>query len=195
MEDLSDEAVRRVLKTIITSGHLSALEHASYTFAIEGVSRALTHQLVRHRLASYNQQSQRYVRYDLPPEFIEPASVEGDRQAHELFVLATEAAFDAYRKMLDLGVPPEDARYVLPNAMETKIVVTMNVRELLHFFELRCCKRAQWEIRALALSMLDLVTPTAPYLFFDAGASCRRGPCKEGAMTCGDPYPRAERRD
>lgn len=195
VEDLSDEAVRRVLKTIITSGHLSALEHASYTFAIEGVSRALTHQLVRHRLASYNQQSQRYVRYDLPPEFIEPPAVEADRGAHELFVLATEAAFEAYRKMLDLGVPAEDARYVLPNAMETKIVVTMNVRELLHFFELRCCKRAQWEIRGLALSMLDLVTPTAPYIFLDAGASCRRGPCREGAMTCGDPYPRAERRD
>ncbi|GAV30901.1 thymidylate synthase ThyX [Coriobacteriaceae bacterium EMTCatB1] len=195
VEDLSDEAVRRVLKTIISSGHLSALEHASYTFAVEGVSRALTHQLVRHRLASYNQQSQRYVRYDLPPEFIEPPAIESDGQAHELFVLATEAAFEAYRKLLDLGIPAEDARYVLPNAMETKIVVTMNVRELLHFFELRCCKRAQWEIRGLALAMLDLVTPTAPYIFFDAGASCRRGPCKEGPMTCGDPYPRAERRD
>jgi thymidylate synthase (FAD) len=195
MEDLSDEAVRRVLKTIMSSGHLSALEHASYTFAIEGVSRALTHQLVRHRLASYNQQSQRYVRYDRPPEFIEPPAIEADGQAHEVFVLATEAAFEAYRTMLDLGVPAEDARYVLPNAMETKIVVTMNVRELLHFFELRCCKRAQWEIRALALRMLDLVTPTAPYVFFDAGASCRRGPCREGSMTCGEPYPRAERRD
>lgn len=195
MEGLSDDAVRRVLKTIIASGHLSALEHASYTFAIEGVSRALTHQLVRHRLASYNQQSQRYVRYDVPPEFIEPPAIEADRRAHELFVLATEAAFEAYRKLLDAGVPAEDARYVLPNATETKIVVTMNVRELLHFFELRCCKRAQWEIRGLALAMLDLVTPTAPYIFVDAGASCRRGPCREGAMTCGDPYPRAERRD
>ncbi|MCX8006549.1 MAG: FAD-dependent thymidylate synthase [Coriobacteriia bacterium] len=195
MQDLSESAAHRVLKTILSSGHLSALEHASYTFAVEGVSRALTHQLVRHRLASYNQQSQRYVRYDLPPEFIEPPAVEADRRAHEVFVLATDAAFEAYRKLLELGVPAEDARYVLPNAMETKIVVTMNVRELLHFFELRCCKRAQWEIRALALAMLDLVTPTAPYIFCDAGASCRRGPCREGAMSCGDPYPRAERRD
>jgi len=195
LENLSDEAVRRVLKTIMTSGHLSALEHASYTFAIDGVSRALTHQLVRHRLASYNQQSQRYVRYDEPPAFIEPSTVAADPEAHELFRSATKAAFDAYRALIERGVPAEDARYLLPNAMETKIVVTMNVRELLHFFELRCCKRAQWEIRGLALAMLDLVLSTAPYLFMDAGASCRRGPCREGKMTCGDPYPKAPKRD
>jgi thymidylate synthase (FAD) len=195
LETLSDEAVHRVLKTIMTSGHLSALEHASYTFAIDGVSRALTHQLVRHRLASYNQQSQRYVRYDEPPAFIEPSTVTADPEAHELFRSATEVAFDAYRALIKRGVPAEDARYLLPNAMATKIVVTMNVRELLHFFELRCCKRAQWEIRALALVMLDLVLSTAPYLFMDAGASCRRGPCREGKMTCGDPYPKAPKRD
>ncbi len=195
LEKLSDAAVRRVLKTILTSGHLSALEHASYTFAIDGVSRALTHQLVRHRLASYNQQSQRYVRYDEPPAFIEPSSVANDADAHDHFRSATEVAFDAYRALIERGVPAEDARYVLPNAMETKIVVTMNVRELLHFFELRCCKRAQWEIRALALAMLELVLSTAPYIFMDAGASCRRGPCREGKMTCGDPYPKAPKRD
>ncbi|MGB4594054.1 MAG: FAD-dependent thymidylate synthase [Coriobacteriia bacterium] len=195
MDDLSPEAVRRVLKTIITSGHLSALEHASYTFAIDGVSRALTHQLVRHRLASYNQQSQRYVRYDKPPTFVEPTSVAGNPTAHALFTEATGAAFDVYRGLLELGIPAEDARYVLPNAMETKIVVTMNVRELLHFFELRCCKRAQWEIRDLALAILDLALPTAPYIFSDAGASCRRGPCREGKMTCGDPYPKAPKRE
>jgi thymidylate synthase (FAD) len=195
LANLSDEAIHRVLKTIMTSGHLSALEHASYTFAIEGVSRALTHQLVRHRLASYNQQSQRYVRYDEPPAFIEPSTVAGDSEAHELFRSATEAAFNAYRALIERGVPAEDARYLLPNAMETKIVVTMNVRELLHVLELRCCKRAQWEIRALALAMLDLVLSTAPYLFMDAGASCRRGPCREGKMTCGDPYPKAPKRD
>lgn len=194
-EALSEEAIRRVLKTVITSGHLSALEHASYTFAIDGVSRALTHQLVRHRLASYNQQSQRYVRYDEPPVFIEPPSVAADAEAHSRFEAAVNDAFEAYRSLIELGIPAEDARYLLPNAMETKIVVTMNVRELLHFFELRCCKRAQWEIRALALAMLDLALPTAPYLFLDAGASCRRGPCREGKMTCGDPYPKAPRRD
>ena len=92
-------------------------------------------------------------------------------------------------------MPAEDARYLLPNAMETKIVVTMNIRELLHFLELRCCKRAQWEIRELALAMLDLAEPTAPYIFMDAGASCRRGACREGKMTCGDPYPRAPKRE
>jgi thymidylate synthase (FAD) len=195
VESMSDEAVAKVLKTIITSGHLSALEHASYTFAIDGVSRALTHQLVRHRLASYNQQSQRYVRYDGEPTFIEPPAVAADAAAHELFAEATQAAFDAYKRLLDAGVAAEDARYLLPNAMETKIVVTMNVRELLHFFELRCCKRAQWEIRALALRMLELAEPTAPYIFLDAGAACRRGPCSEGKMTCGDPYPKAPKRD
>ena len=93
------------------------------------------------------------------------------------------------------GIPAEDARYVLPNAAASHIVVTMNVRELLHFFSLRCCNRAQWEIRDVALRMLELVEPTAPYVFMDAGAACRRGPCPEGTMTCGDPYPRAPERD
>jgi len=195
LESMSDEAVKRVLKTIITSGHTSALEHASYTFAIDGVSRALTHQLVRHRLASYNQQSQRYVSYAEQPEFIVPPAVAEDPVALKRYKAACAGAFQAYRELLDAGVAAEDARYLLPNAMETKIVVTMNVRELLHFFELRCCNRAQWEIRALALAMLDLVEPTAPYIFMDAGASCRRGPCREGSMTCGDPYPKAPRRD
>lgn len=194
-ETMSGEAVRRVLKTIITSGHTSALEHASYTFAIDGVSRALTHQLVRHRLASYNQQSQRYVTYADEPVFVTPPSVAGDPDAARRFDEATRAAFHAYRVLIDAGVPAEDARYLLPNAMETKIVVTMNIRELLHFFELRCCKRAQWEIRDLALAMLALAEPTAPYIFMDAGASCRRGPCREGAMTCGDPYPKAPKRE
>lgn len=195
LEDLAPETARRVLKTIVDSGHHSALEHASYTFAIDGVSRALTHQLVRHRLASYNQQSQRYVTYESEPRFIVPPHVADDEAAQAIFAESTAAAFDAYRRLIDAGVPAEDARYVLPNAMETKIVVTMNVRELLHFFELRCCKRAQWEIRELARAMLALAEPTAPYLFLDAGASCRRGPCREGRMTCGDPYPRAPKRE
>jgi thymidylate synthase (FAD) len=195
MEEMSDEAVRRVLKTILESGHLSTLEHASYTFAIDGVSRAMTHQLVRHRLASYNQQSQRYVSYAEEPQFIVPPDVVADPVALERFNAATAAAFDAYRAMIDAGVAAEDARYLLPNAMETKIVVTMNARELLHFFELRCCKRAQWEIREVALEMLELAVPMAPYIFMDAGASCRRGPCREGKMTCGEPYERAPKRD
>ncbi len=195
MDAMEAEAVTRILKTIMTSGHLSALEHASYTFAIDGVSRALTHQLVRHRLASYNQQSQRYVSYAEEPSFIVPPEVEGDERRRQVFLGACDDAFRSYRELIEAGVAAEDARYLLPNAMETKIVVTMNVRELLHFFELRCCKRAQWEIRELALRMLGLAEPTAPYIFMDAGASCRRGPCREGKMTCGDPYPKAPKRD
>ncbi len=195
MEDMNEDAERKVLRTIMTSGHHSALEHASYTFAIDGVSRALTHQLVRHRLASFNQQSQRYVAYAEEPTFIVPPGVSADQEALARFSAATANAYAAYRELIDAGVAAEDARYLLPNAMETKIVVTMNVRELLHFFGVRCCKRAQWEIRGLALRMLSLVEPTAPYVFMDAGAPCRRGPCPEGAMTCGDPYPRAPVRE
>lgn len=195
LETMSEEAVHRVLKIIVTSGHTSALEHASYSFAIDGVSRALTHQLVRHRLASYNQQSQRYVAYEDEPEFVVPPSVAADPDALKRYKSANAAAFSAYRELLDSGVPAEDARYLLPNAMETKIVVTMNIRELLHFFELRCCKRAQWEIRELALAMLELAEPVAPYIFSDAGASCRRGACREGKMTCGEPYEKAPKRD
>lgn len=194
MQEMSDSAVRKVLTTIMASGHYSTLEHAAYTFAIDGVSRAMTHQLVRHRMASYNQQSQRYVSFAEEPEFVVPPNVAEDAQARERFDAATRSAFDAYRALIDLGVAAEDARYLLPNAVETKIVVTMNVRELLHFFELRCCRRAQWEIRAVALAMLALVEPTAPFIFSDAGAACRRGPCREGKMTCGDPYPRAPKR-
>lgn len=193
LEKMSDEAIRKVLKTIIGSGHLSALEHASYTFAIDGVSRAMTHQLVRHRLASYNQQSQRYVAYKDEPEFIVPPEIEVDPDRRSAFLAACKVAHDSYRAMLDMGAAPEDARYLLPNAMETKIVVTMNIRELLHFFEFRCCKRAQWEIRATALRMLELAEPTAPYIFMDAGAACRRGPCREGKMRCGKPYPKTSR--
>lgn len=195
LEHMSDEAVRRVLRTVIASGHTSTLEHASYTFAIDGVSRTMTHQLVRHRLASYNQQSQRYVTYDSEPVFVVPPTVAADSEKRAIFDEACASAFESYRALLDAGVPAEDARYLLPNAMETKIVVTMNARELLHFFELRCCRRAQWEIREVGLAMLALAEPTAPYIFMDAGASCRRGPCGEGKMTCGDPYPKAPRRD
>jgi thymidylate synthase (FAD) len=155
----------------------------------------MTHQLVRHRLASYNQQSQRYVTYADEPTFVVPPSVAADPAARDAFDDACLSAFESYRALLDAGVPAEDARYLLPNAMETKIVVTMNVRELMHFFELRCCKRAQWEIRELALEMLRLAEETAPYLFLDAGAACRRGPCSEGTMTCGDPYAKAPKRD
>lgn len=193
METMPEERVRSVLSTIMASGHFSTLEHASYTFAIDGVSRALTHQLVRHRLASFNQQSQRYVKFKDGIEVVKPGSVEASPKASAVFDEAMAAAEQAYASLMELGIPAEDARFVLPNAAETKIVVTMNVRELLHFFELRCCNRAQWEIRELALKMLELVKPTAPYVFMDAGASCVRGTCPEGKMTCGEPYEKVVR--
>lgn len=193
--EMTDEEVRRILKILITSGHFAALEHATYTFGISGVSRALTHQLVRHRLASYNQQSQRYVTYGGSMEVVVPEAIAADPKAAAIFDRAMAGAYKCYQDLLEMGVPAEDARYVLPNAKTSEIVVTMNVRELLHFFELRCCKRAQWEIREMADRMLEAVSPTASYIFVDAGPSCRRGPCKEGQLTCGMPFERAPRRD
>jgi thymidylate synthase (FAD) len=193
MEAMDDERVAKVLGTIMKSRHFSALEHASYPFAVDGVSRALTHQLVRHRIASFNQQSQRYVTYSADPEVVVPQTVEADPEALSVFRAATEGAYATYAQLIKLGIPAEDARYVLPNACVSKIVITMNIRELLHFFELRCCRRAQWEIQELANRMLSLVTPTAPSIFLDAGASCRRGPCPEGAMSCGKPFERLTR--
>ena len=190
MESLTDEKIRKVLTTIMSSGHFSTLEHASYTFAVEGVSRALTHQLVRHRLASYNQQSQRYVKFKEEPPIVRPASVDTNPEAAQDFDEAIDACWQAYDKLVQAGVPAEDARYILPNACETKIVVTMNIRELMHFFSNRCCNRAQWEIRELAWKMLELVRPTAPVIFRTAGPGCMRGACPEGKMCCGNPYPR-----
>ena len=191
--NMTPERAHKVLATIMRSGHYSTLEHASYTFAVEGVSRALTHQLVRHRLASYNQQSQRYVRFDSEPEVITPATISEDGDWLAIFDAAMDSAWEAYSALVQAGVPAEDARYVLPNACASKIVITMNIRELLHFFEVRCCHRAQWEIQDLANRMLELVMPTAPYIFMDAGAPCRHGSCPEGKMSCGNPYERVVR--
>ena len=193
MESLSEEQIRKVLSIILAGGHLSTLEHASYTFAIDGVSRALTHQLVRHRLASFNQQSQRYVAYADGLDCIKPDTIAENEEANRLFDEMIEHTVEAYKAFLELGIPAEDARYILPNAAETKIVVTMNIRELLHFFTLRCCNRAQWEIRDLAWKMLELVRPTAPYIFADAGPTCVRSACHEGKMSCGKPYERVVR--
>ena len=193
METMPPERIKSVLTTIMSSGHFSTLEHASYTFAVDGVSRALTHQLVRHRIASFNQQSQRYVKFTGDVAVIKPESIAGNAEASEAFDTAIQPAVDAYPALLVAGVPAEDARYLLPNAAESKIVITMNVRELLHFFSLRCCNRAQWEIRDMAHRMLELARPTAPFIFADAGAPCVRGTCPEGKMTCGNPYPKVTR--
>ena len=192
-ERLSEEKVREMVRKMVKIGHGSTLEHASFTFGIEGVSRVLTHQLVRHRIASFNQQSQRYVKFTGDVAVVKPESIAGNAEASEAFDKAIQAAVDAYHALLEAGVPAEDARYLLPNAAESKIVITMNVRELLHFFSLRCCNRAQWEIRDMAHRMLELARPTAPFIFADAGAPCVRGTCPEGKMTCGNPYPKVTR--
>jgi thymidylate synthase (FAD) len=187
MEKLSKADISSFLDKIMSLGHQSVLEHISFTFGVEGISRACSHQLVRHRLASYSQQSQRYVEFkgdDFP--LVIPDSISDSEQRKLIFDSAMRAAADAYRALVDDGVPAEDARFVLPNAAETKIIVTMNARELLHFFELRCCERAQWEIRAMAIEMLKLVKPLAPVIFRDAGPGCVSGACPEGAMTCGN---------
>lgn len=193
MESMTVEQVAKVLRVIMNSGHHSALEHASYTFAIDGVSRALTHQLVRHRIASFNQQSQRYVTFSGDPEITVPESIRQDTELMASFQIAIDTAYNAYQQLIDAGIPAEDARYVLPNACASKIVVTMNIRELLHFFTLRCCRRAQWEIQELGNKMLALVEPTASYIFMDAGAPCRRGSCPEGTMTCGNSFEKVVR--
>jgi thymidylate synthase (FAD) len=183
-EKMTDEQVESFLGKIIKLGHYSTLEHVSFTFAIEGVSRVLTHQLVRHRIASYSQQSQRYVQeHDF--EFIMPPAVREIPEAKARFEQLMDEIRRTYDDLIAMGAHQEDARYVLANATETKIVVTMNGRALLHFFALRCCNRAQWEIRALAKVMLKQVKRVAPALFAAAGPECLVGSCPEGTMTCG----------
>ncbi|MBK5244619.1 MAG: FAD-dependent thymidylate synthase [Eubacteriaceae bacterium] len=208
MEDLTDENVERFLSRLMDMGHASPIEHASFTFAIEGVSRSLTHQLVRHRMASFSQKSQRYVdegqfNYVIPPEIKtlpggETIFAEGMENAQRTYDLLAEMLIEKHTKALvasgmnekqavmaaeKQGI--EDARFVLPNACETKIVVTMNTRELLHFYNQRCCNRAQWEIRELATEMLRACKKIAPILFKNGGPRCVEGSCPEGSMTCG----------
>ena len=184
-ENLTDEKVASLVKMLGRMGHTSTFEHVSFTFAIEGVSRVLTHQLVRHRIASYSQQSQRYVKeHDF--ERIVPPSIARDPAVKARFDELCNAIQGFYNDMTEAGIPAEDARYILPNAPETKIVVTMNARSLLHFFELRCCSRAQWEIRELANRMLEEVRQVAPVLFAKAGPTCvTQRVCHEGKMSCG----------
>lgn len=208
LERMTPEKNEEFIHMLMNLGHESPVEHVTFTFAIEGVSRSLLAQLTRHRIASYSVQSQRYVdkenfTYIIPPE------IEKIPEARALFVEAMESDRETYRKlneilsakhkadMIELGreekaaerdskkKAQEDARYVLSNACDTKIVMTMNVRSLYNFFSLRCCERAQWEIRELAEKMLFLVKGVSPILFENAGPSCVRGACKEGNMSCG----------
>ena len=183
--NLSQDEIEKLVRFVVKSGHLSTTEHISFTFAIEGVSRALTHQLVRHRIASYSQQSQRYVMFKDNFDYITPKAIEKNKLAREVFKDFIKISKETYDKLISLGIDKEDARYVLPNASETKIIVTMNARELLHFFSLRLCRRAQWEIREMAKLMLKRVRQVCPIIFEDAGPDCIRTKCSEGEMSCG----------
>ena len=176
----------KMLRHVIGMGHHSVIEHAVFTFSVEGVSRALTHQLVRHRIASFSQQSQRYVRLS-EPTFVVPETVKRDPKAMKVYEETMDGIWDSYSKLIGMGIPAEDARYVLPNGCTTNITITMNARELLHFFSMRCCNRAQWEIREMADEMLRLCKEVSPVIFSDAGPACIRGPCPEGKKTCGHP--------
>lgn len=186
-QQLTDEEVTRLIRMIRNLGHMSVFEHASFSFGIEGISRVTSHQLVRHRLASYSQQSQRYVDLSGGAEFIIPDSIKQANMEEEAQEIIKEAA-GFYRKAVEAGVPVEDARYFFPQGVATNIVVTMNARELHHFFQLRLCRRAQWEIRKMAALMLKEVLEVAPVLFEKAGPACfSRNRCSEGKMTCGKP--------
>ena len=208
LDGLDAEKTSSFIDRLMSMGHESPLEHISFTFGIEGVSRSLLAQLTRHRIASYSVKSQRYVN-EGRFEFIIPKEIEADEKAKQIFLSAMEDDVRAYNEltailfekhyadMLESGIPEkkakgaaekkaiEDARYVLPNACETKLIATFNARSLLNFFNHRCCERAQWEIRDLACAMLNLVKEIAPTIFKTAGPPCLTKPCPEGAMSCG----------
>jgi thymidylate synthase (FAD) len=185
----ADDATRRV-GNMIRWGHLSTLEHASFTFAISGISRACSHQLVRHRIASFSQQSQRYVKFGGGFPYVVPASVKKSGEALGVYRKTITDLACAYDNLIKLGIPAEDARYLLPNAAETRLIMTMNARSLFNFFELRLCLRAQSEIRVLAASMLRALLPTYSTIFRNVGPFCRvNGYCRQGEKTCPN-YPK-----
>ncbi|MBN2809832.1 MAG: FAD-dependent thymidylate synthase [Deltaproteobacteria bacterium] len=176
---------RQMIDKVLALGHHGVLEHAVFSFAAEGVSRALTHQLVRHRLASFAQQSQRYVDFDNGFAYEMPPAIAGNHDMAARFDEAMRHLAELYVDLRAAGIAAEDARFVLPNAAHSRLLITMNARELRHFFRLRCCRRAQWEIRALAKLMLQEVLQVAPALFQKAGPGCLAGACPEGKMSCG----------
>ena len=184
MQKLTPQAVDRLLTRLISSGHLSPFEHASFTFAIEGISRVTSHQLVRHRMASYTQRSQRYVSVK-DFNYITPAAISAKPDLAARYQEMVRAAHSLYLEMLDAGIPAEDARYVLPQAAETKLVMTMNARELIHVCSLRLCLRAQWEIVELFEKVKAEVQKVAPRLGAELKPKCYRlGYCDE-AESCG----------
>lgn len=196
LEGLTPEKTKEFLEMLTNLGHASPIEHISFTFGIENVSRALLAQITRHRLASFSVQSQRYVAED-GFDFVLPPAIEANAEAKALYLETMDELAARYTKLTELlmeGTPGttadkkkaiEDARFVLPNGCTTKMMVTMNARSLLNFFNLRCCNRAQWEIRELATQMLMLVREVCPTIFRYAGPPCVAGKCPEGKMTCG----------
>ena len=200
MEGLTPEKTDDFIEMLSSLGHESPMEHMTFTFGIENVSRALLAQITRHRMASFSVQSQRYVKEN-DFEFILPPEIAKDETALKKYLDTMDSIAKSYNELADIlktryiseGMDPksaekkaiEDARFVLPNACTTKMIVTMNARSLLNFFKLRCCSRAQWEIRELACQMLSLVKEVAPCVFKNAGPACVRGACSEGTMTCG----------
>jgi thymidylate synthase (FAD) len=181
---LTEEKIRNRIRDCVVKGHHSILEHASFTFSIEGISRVTSHQLVRHRIASFSQQSQRYVKLSETDSFVVPPRIRDDERLKQAFEDAISVSRNLYDDLVSRGIPSEDARYILPAAFTTRIVVTMNGRELLHLFDLRCCKKAQWEIRKVAYAMLRLVMKVAPVIFEAAGPPCLRGECPQGDEKC-----------
>ncbi len=208
LDNLTPDKVESFLNLLSDLGHASPIEHATFTFGIEGVSRALLAQITRHRIASFSVQSQRYVDKS-SFQYITPPEIEAIPEAREEYIRAMEEDAAHYESLRNILIKKhtqtfmsegksekealklaekkanEDARFVLPNSCDTKIIMTMNVRSLHNFLTLRCCRRAQWEIRELAIEMLKLVREAAPLLFANAGPSCLRGKCSEGAYTCG----------
>lgn len=178
------------VRSTMASGHHSPIEHVSFTFAVRGVSRALTHQLVRHRIASFSQQSQRYV--DASHfQYVTPPHIAANPEAHAAFTACMDSLAETYGRLINLlgaegNTAREDARFVLPQATCSNIVFTMNCRSLLNFFAHRCCMRAQWELRAMAMSMLEQCRTVLPEIFEHAGARCETlGYCPEGKFSCG----------
>ena len=184
LEKTSDVELKNILNHVMSLGHTSVIEHTSFTFAISDVSRSLTHQLVRHRIASYAQQSQRYVNLT-EPNYVIPPKIAKNKDMKKAYEQTMDLIWEQYNKLLDLNIPAEDSRYVLPNATCTNIMVTMNARSLLNFFELRCCLHAQWEIRELANKMLQEVKKVAPIIFKNAGPACKtKNICPENKKDC-----------
>jgi thymidylate synthase (FAD) len=199
LNNLDDDKTSNFLDFLLSLGHESPLEHITFTFAIEGISRALLAQLTRHRMASYSVKSQRYVN-EAGFTYITPPEIEKNEAAKELYIKTMQHIENSYNQLSDIlfeqhkqnmdekkakKMAIEDARFVLPNACETKLIMTFNARSLLNFFSERCCTRAQWEIREMANEILSLVKEVAPIIFKNAGPKCVRGACPEGEMSCG----------